>query len=209
MDPASPTLAELLDWLALEFVDNKVQYRTLNVYRSALSSTVETLPGGLPMGQHPLVCRLLKACFRLRPPKQRLFPDWNIQVVLSHLEDWPPAVDLSLKQLSMKTVFLLALVSFKRPSDLYRLHIMDGYWQLSMSRFRAQPMEVGKTDRPGHASPPIRIEAYKNLALDPVFYLNAYVRRVKKVLFYALPLLPFYITSSIVQGRLNTSFPEY
>ena len=134
------------------------------------------------MGQHPLVCRLLRACFKIRPPRQRLFPEWNVQKVLTFLESWSPIADLNLKQITLKTAFLLALVSFKRPADIYRLHLLDGYWELNMSRLRAQPLEVGKTDRPGHTSPPIEVVCYpKNVTLCPVFYLNAYLRRVKKV----------------------------
>ena len=53
-----------------------------------------------------------------------------------------------------------------------------------MFHFRAHLLKVGGTDRPGHVSPPIRIESYRKiLALDLVFYLTAYIRRVKKVLF--------------------------
>ena len=57
--------------------------------------------------------------------------------------------------------------------------------------------EVGRTARPGHVSPPIWLESYRKiLALDLVFYLTAYFRRVKKVLFMPSFL---YITSCLVQ----------
>ena len=51
-----------------------------------------------------------------------------------------------------------------------------------MSRLGAQPLEVGKTDRPGHTSPPIEVVRYqKDVTLCPIFYLNTYLRRVQKV----------------------------
>ena len=53
-----------------------------------------------------------------------------------------------------------------------------------MSRLGAQPLEVGKTDRPGHTSPPIEVVRYqKDVTLCPVFYLNACLRRLQKVTF--------------------------
>ena len=51
-----------------------------------------------------------------------------------------------------------------------------------MSRLGAQPLEVGKTDSPGHTSPPIEVVRYqKDVTLCPIFYLNTYLRRVQKV----------------------------
>ena len=51
-----------------------------------------------------------------------------------------------------------------------------------MSRLGAQPLEVGKTDSPGHTSPPIEVVRYqKDVTLCPVFYLKACLRRVQKV----------------------------
>jgi hypothetical protein len=83
--------------------------------------------------------------------------------------------------LTLKTSFLLALVTVKRPSDINRIHILDGYFQLSMHRLTAQPLGVGKTDRPSHIGPPIVVEAFlKEPQLCPVYYLNAYVRRTQK-----------------------------
>ena len=38
------------------------------------------------------------------------------------------------------------------------------------------PLSGGKTDRPGHPSPQIRIESHSNINLCPVFYLKAYLR---------------------------------
>ena len=38
------------------------------------------------------------------------------------------------------------------------------------------PLSGGKTDRPGHLPPWIRIESHSNVNLCPVFYLKAYLR---------------------------------
>ncbi len=54
----SPDLADVLEFLSFLATNGKA-YRTVNVYRSMLSSTLGKLDG-VKIGMHPLVVRLLK-----------------------------------------------------------------------------------------------------------------------------------------------------
>ena len=65
--PFAADVSAILSFLADEFEEGK-QYRSLNCYHSAISSTHLPIEG-IPVGQHPLVIRLLKGAFNLRPPK--------------------------------------------------------------------------------------------------------------------------------------------
>ena len=98
---ALSTLANILDYLASLF-DKGCEYRTINLHRSALSSTLAPIDG-FCVGQHPTVCRLLKGAYNLRPPRQKLCPTWSVQVVLDTLRDWSPASKLDLRLLTFKT----------------------------------------------------------------------------------------------------------
>ena len=162
----------LINFLQHEFETNERQYRTLNSYRSAVSATLGTCArNGRPVGQDPLVCRFLRGVHRLRPPKTKLFPNWDILQVVNYLKTWGKVKDLSLKQLLMKTSFLVALVCYKRPSDLINMDVKTDYWQLSRDGFVCQPLGYGKTEC-HNPTPPIKIDPFRgNPELCPVQHL--------------------------------------
>lgn len=61
VSPISAYLNDVLAFLAAQFHAGH-GYRSLNVYRSAISS-IHPKIDGYEVGSHPLVCRLLKRCF--------------------------------------------------------------------------------------------------------------------------------------------------
>ena len=136
MDPVLPKEAAgrvcPVNFLQFEFEENGKQYRTINTYRSAVSTTLGTCPvRGAPVGQDPLVCRFMKGLLRLKPPKTQLFPNWDLVTVLDRLMSWEDIKQLSLLQLLKKTAFLVAIVCYKRPADLCNMQIVRGYWDLN------------------------------------------------------------------------------
>ena len=58
-DPVEPSLTEVLSYLTFLFEHGR-SYRTINLHRSMLSSTLPDIDG-VNIGKHPLVCKLLKA----------------------------------------------------------------------------------------------------------------------------------------------------
>ena len=179
LDEAAPSSVNLINFLQFEYEVNKRQYRTINTYRSAVSSTLGTCPRlGTPIGQDPLVCRFMRGLHRLRPPRTKLFPNWEIVKVLNQLLTWGEAKQLSLRNLSIKTAFLVAIVCYKRPSDLCNMQVVENYWQLDMMGFTCQPLGYGKTES-HNPTPPIRIEPFlKDPRLCPVYHLV----RLEKIL---------------------------
>ena len=110
LDPFEPSPVNLINFLQSEFDKNK-EYRTINVYRSSVSSTLGPCPDtDLPVGQDPLVCRFMKGVRRRRPPKPKLFPTWRVNDVLEYLKSWGNVKNLTLRKLLLKTAFLVALV---------------------------------------------------------------------------------------------------
>ena len=106
----------MLNFLASQF-EAGLEYRTLNVYHSALSATHPQIEG-YKIGEHPLVVQLLKGIFNSRPPTPRYTYTWVVSTVTSYLERLGPNEQLSLKQLSRKLAFLLAITSAERGSEL-------------------------------------------------------------------------------------------
>ena len=69
---------------------------------------------GYSVGEHPIIARLLKGMFHIRPPEPRYSFTWDVNVLLTFLESWFPLSVLELKQLTLKIVALVALVSAQR-----------------------------------------------------------------------------------------------
>lgn len=67
-----------------EFNSGKA-YRTLNVYRSAISGT-HARSDFVSVGEHPLVVQLLKGAYNMTPPLPRYSSMWDVGVVLSFVE---------------------------------------------------------------------------------------------------------------------------
>ena len=75
LDSSTPSQTNLINFLQHELEVKKKAYKTLNCYRSAVSSTLGTCTeSGTPVGQAPLVCRFMKGALRLNPPKTKIFP---------------------------------------------------------------------------------------------------------------------------------------
>ena len=82
-NPFAVDLREVLGFLAKQFEEGR-ERSSLNCYRSAISSA--HLQIGYPVGKHPLVCRLLKGVFNLRPPLPRYEYTWDVKTVTSFIK---------------------------------------------------------------------------------------------------------------------------
>ena len=116
VNPLSPSLTNVLDFLALQFHERK-EYRTVNVYRSAFS-TVLPLIDGHKACSHPLVCQLLKGVFQLRPPQPRYATTWQVSKVVHYISSLGSNSNLSTELLPYRLVGLLALTAPDRIQSL-------------------------------------------------------------------------------------------
>ena len=121
VDPLCPSLADVTGFLAHSF-DEGLEYRTINTYRSALSGVLPPMEG-FPVGQHPLVVRLLKGILNLRPAMPRYQQSWDVNVALDYMRSLPGNQVLPLKVLTQKLALLLALTAPKRSSELKLLDL--------------------------------------------------------------------------------------
>lgn len=132
-------------------------YSSLNLARSALSSSV-VLSNGHQLGTESIICRFLKGVFNLRPPMPRYDSVWDVKPVLNYLRALSPVKFVSLKQLTLKLVCLMALVSAQRAQTLSMLHI-DNMENKGKKVTFTLPGLI-KQSRPGHLHRKIEFAAY-------------------------------------------------
>ena len=97
--------------------ENGASYSTINLHRSAVAKFHSGLDG-VSIGSHPLVSQALKAVFRLRPPLPKYVATYDITKVFGYLQSLPSNESLSLKLLTLKTLFLLTTSIISRVSRL-------------------------------------------------------------------------------------------
>ena len=119
VDFRAPPVKSVADFLMYLFEDRKLQPSTIDGYRSAI---VDKLGNStLNISKDEILTRLLDSFHRDRPKGRRGIPSWNLSLVLHQLTKAPfePIKEASLKYLTFKTVFLLALGSGKRRSEIH------------------------------------------------------------------------------------------
>lgn len=100
---------------------------------------------GVPLGQHPLVCRLLKGIYYNRPPQPRYTSTWKVDVVTQFLSSMGNNEDLSRKCLSQKLALLMALVQASRTSELQALDLRFRVYKPSGVSFKLASLTKKRT----------------------------------------------------------------
>ena len=119
VDFRAPPLKAIADFLLYLFQDKKLQPGTIDGYRSAIADKLGN--STINVSKDENLTRLLDSFHRDRPKGRRGIPSWNLSLVLHQLTKAPfePLKEASLKHLTFKTVFLLALGSGKRRSEIH------------------------------------------------------------------------------------------
>ena len=162
IDPICPTIVQIIQFLQ-ELFDQGLAASTLRGYVAALSPVIGHFDDK-PLAHHPLVCKFLQGTLMLRPPSTKTVPRWELPVVLTALmeKDFEPPDKCSLRMWTWKTVFLLAVTSFARCSELQALDIRpqytvfrDGSASLSVNKFF-----LPKTYKPGQKVKTISLKSF-------------------------------------------------
>ena len=95
--PISASVAEVLAFLTSLVTQGNLEYRTIALYRSAMSQAHDPV-GSTQLGSLPIAARFIKGVFKIKPPKPRYCSTLNVKTALSFLEYLQPLEELTLKQ---------------------------------------------------------------------------------------------------------------
>ena len=173
----SPSHVDLANFLA-GLYKTGVSHSTINLARSAVSAYLNK-PGSDSVGSHPVVCRLLKGVFEKRPSLPRYMETWDVDVVLDSLVQWPQVETMQLRELTLRTVMLLALLSGQRGQSLHSLLVDD--IKLKDNKCIIVYSAVLKQTRVGTHVPPLELQGFENKKLCIVTHLKDYILRTEKL----------------------------
>ena len=112
--------------LAMQFLSDMyhagLSYSSINTARSVLSSLLFLENSSIPFGQLPVVKRLMKGIFELRPSFPKYSATWDVNLAFEYIRKHD-LVLLKLKDLSYRMAFLLCLLSGQRCQTVSKLFL--------------------------------------------------------------------------------------
>lgn len=162
---------------AIDFLASLYQcghsYSSINTARSALSQFVVLNNVDGDFGKLPVTIRFMKGVFKLRKPTTRYKSTWDVNLVLNVIKDWD-IKSISLKELSFKTVMLLALSTGQRTQTLAEMKLSNAKMLENKIVF---VFDVHlKTSRPGNTTI-VEVCRFANPSLCPFSSVNEYIAR--------------------------------
>ena len=188
MDPIDPTIMAVSDFLTFLFEEKKLLPASIKGYRSAIASTLKHF-SSVDFSSHPVLSDIIRSMELEKPTTSRIVPHWDLSLVLDCLRKSPyePLSSCSLKCLTQKTVFLLALASGRRRSEIHALSATSGSVKFSADKSAVNlhffPGFLAKNQLPSVAGLPLEIPALSGsvseTVLCPVRALSIYMQRTK------------------------------
>ena len=125
VDPLNPTAAQVASFLFDLFDTHGLSPRTIKGYRTCIGSVLNRT------GKTKVVSDMIASMELQRPRATPVLPQWDLGVVLEALNKPPyePLREATFKYLTLKTVFLLAMASAGRRSELHALRFDQNYIQ--------------------------------------------------------------------------------
>lgn len=195
IDATYPSIGHVLDFMA-DCYQSGLGYSAMNSVRSALSATLPNMDN-YSVGAHPLVKRLMKGIFERQPVLPRYTEIWDIEQVLQFLRGMPDYEHIGLKELTLKTVMLLALATGQRRQSLQSLRVSSVHFTDSTCRVEF-PIKL-KTTKPGKHQAPIMLRAFADSTTCVVRSLRAYLTKTS----------PLRVDDSAKQDKQDALFLSY
>lgn len=170
-----PQDEDIIHFLTDKF-NNGANYSTLNTARSALSLICVT-----EIGKNPLISRLLKGAYNLKPAKPRYDRVFSLDPVLEKLELLSPLNDLDLPALTTKLAVLLALITAHRIqtiASIKRCNILK-----RGNNYEIEISDKIKTSRRGVSQPLLLLPKFlQNSKLCIVLTLEKYLEKTSDLI---------------------------
>ena len=117
VDFRNPSIGDICNFVWYLFNDLNRCPSTIEGYRTAIEDTLSNTKQNISTNTE--IARLIASFHRDKPKHSRPIPKWNLSLVLQRLTQEEPQEKAALKFLTWKTVFLLALASGKRRSEIH------------------------------------------------------------------------------------------
>ena len=174
-DMISPPLPSALSYLTA-LHESGLSYSSVNTARSVLSSILSWEGCQTPFGQLPMVKRFMKGIFESRPPLPRYSSTLNVKNVFNYLRSQDDVSSLTLKDLSHRVAFLLALLKGQRCQTISKLSLDN--MTIDANKITFVITEKLKHTRPGvHQQPLIYLAYAPDKKLCIVTHLLEYLKR--------------------------------
>jgi len=121
----------------------------------------------------------MKGIFQEKPPRPKYTEIWDVSIVLSYLQSLSPVEKLSLKELTLKLVVLILLVSGQRGQTVHLLNI-DHMVSVN-SCYTFQIVDHLKQSRPGVKNPLLEFRSFEDKTLCVVTTLKEYLTRTQSL----------------------------
>ena len=139
IDPLQATSVCICDFFLYLFNERKVQVRTIEGYRSAITFILKR-SSGYDLSTCEITADMIRSFKLERPRAARTEVRWDLAVVLQYLQS-PRFHDakVTLKDLTLKAVFLLSLALGKRRSEIHALQRSSLVFTDDLSEVTVQP----------------------------------------------------------------------
>ena len=189
--PSSAPVGAVADFLTEQFKAGKA-ISTVRGFRSAIAAVHRGFSDGSSVSDSGPLEQLVRGMFLERPTIRNLAPPWNMQLVLETLAK-PPFEPLStcpMKELSIKTAFLLSAASARRRGAIHALSLREGHIRFDTSGVRLvpDPSFIAKNQTLDFLPEPIvlpKLSTFSDTQEDrvwcPVRCLKAYIKRTQSL----------------------------
>ncbi|XP_063442143.1 uncharacterized protein LOC134722452 [Mytilus trossulus] len=168
INPSTSTVPEIAEFLMFLHTVKNFKPSTLAGYKSAIA-LIHSSKDRISINMD--LCNLIKGLYNINPPIRQLAPNWDLPLVLQVLTKTPfePLEEAELKYLTLKTVFLMALASAARVSEIHSFTINDKHFRKEQRGIRLLPnmQFLAKTQTLNKPWEPVFIPKFENYATDP------------------------------------------
>lgn len=167
VSPNAPNLAKYLAYLHLH---EKLSYKTILVYKSAIATL--TNPSSESLSDSVFVKRILKSIATANANKNHTNPSvWDPRVVVEWMIQ-NPISNLTLYEVSRRTALILLLASSRRVHDLTLLHISGDHFEDKGDHLIFHPMYGSKTDSYIHRQSSWKLMKDSRDVVCPVYWVR-------------------------------------
>ena len=180
ISPSRAPVPVVCDFLVSKF-NSGLQANTVRNYKSAIRAVHVGFPDGSSLDDSGEIRLLLDGMFNERPPKRHIVPSWDLNIVLDYLKSdaFEPMKDSSLRQVTMKTITLLALATAQRQSEIHALAVSGTSFSSSAVSLGFRPDFLAKNETKTHMHKSLIIPKMSESSSEPADRLWCPVRALR------------------------------